>query len=494
MTKSRIFLFVCLSFVLGVFIQSLIEIPQLVWLGILVLGVALAAVFWGRDKRMAVAGFCLLILAGGAWRYLTASEVMNSIAQLNDKGRTAIVGVISAEPDVRSDNIKYKIKAVGNYEGYFLATAKKYPSYNYGDQIEIIGRLQTPKSDEDFDYQSYLAKDEIYSVVYYPEIKLLESDRGNFVLQKLFWLKNKFERSINNNLIEPQAAFLAGLLLGEKRGLPENIMADFSRTGTTHIVALSGYNITIIAVAMMGLFNFFLVRRRISFWLSLGAIFLFVLMTGAAASVVRAAVMGALILVAQQAGRLYRARNALIFAGAVMVYFNPKILVFDLGFQLSFAATLGLIYLTPVLQTWLEPAKDDLPVPGSLNSLVKSLKPWREILIATLAAQLAVLPLLVINFSQLSLIAPLANLLILPFIPATMFLGFLSALGGLVWLGFGKVLAWPAWLLLTYEIKITEFLSKIPLAAINFKWNWVGGVIYYLLLGIFIRYVSKNKK
>ncbi|KKS26233.1 MAG: ComEC/Rec2-related protein [Parcubacteria group bacterium GW2011_GWC2_42_6] len=492
MSKSQIFLYFCLSFILGVFIQSLLDIPLPLWLGILSLGIILAAICWSRNKKLVVVGFCLIILALGAARASQVAGTENTAEQYNDKEKIILIGRVADEPDERSDNIRYKIAAAEingqKITGDILLIAKKYPAYHYGDQLEAIGKLLTPKNFEDFDYRQYLAKDEIYSVVYYPEIKLLNSGQGNKIKAALFWVKNKFERSIKQILAEPKASFLAGLLLGEKRGLPANLMADFSRTGTTHIIALSGYNITIIAWSLMAFFNFLLVRRQISFWLAISVIVLFVLMVGASASAARAAVMGVLMLLALQVGRLYSIRNALVFAGALMIYFNPKILVWDVGFQLSFAATLGLIYLAPILESHLgkKNEKDELQ-PSPLG--------WREILVATLAAQIAVLPLLLINFGQLSLIAPLANLLILFFIPLTMLFGFIAGFAGMFWLALGKILAWPAWLFLTYEIKITELLSAIPLAAIAVKWNWwLGGGYYLLLVYLVWRFNIKSKK
>ncbi len=526
MSKSRIFLFFCLSFIFGVFVQSLINVPKLLWLGILIFGIVLASLFWERRKNLVIAGFCLIVLVGGIWRFDGAAGLPtlptgrqagqaggeNSIRQFNGKGRIIFQAIVVEEPDVRADNIKYKISAVSikpfdsayslaqginvNQDLYpersrrvrplgdVLVVTKKYPAYRYGDKLEITGKLQTPKSSEDFDYQKYLAKDDIYSVVYYPEIKLLASGQGSWLMEKLLAVKNKFKDSISRILTEPQGAFLAGLLLGEKRGLPADLADAFSRTGTTHIIALSGYNITIIAVSLIALFNFFMLRRSVSFWAAISVIVLFVMMTGAAASAVRAAIMGILVLIATQSGRLYSIRNALVFAGAVMVWLNPKVLVFDLGFQLSFAATLGLLYISPILQKRLE-REDEKDLPKSWLGL-------KGILIATLSAQIAVLPLLVINFGQLSIIAPLANLAVLPFIPLTMLLGFLGAALGIFWNIGGAVLGWLAWLFLTYEIKIIELLAKIPPAAVKFKWNWLGGTIYYAILIWFVWRINRK--
>ncbi|MBU2036641.1 ComEC family competence protein [Patescibacteria group bacterium] len=512
MTKSQIFLFLCLSFILGVFGQSLLNFPQLIWLGILILGIILAVIWWGQQPKIVVVGFCLILMVAGAWRYLSASNADNLVKQFNDKGKIVLMGVVAEEPDVRSDNVKYAVEVENikpfdygfasieriKSDGKILVVAKKYPMYQYGDKIEINGKLVTPRSSEDFDYQKYLAKDDIFSIIYFPEIKLLAQNQGDWLMEKLLFVKNKFKESISQLLTEPQGAFLAGLLLGEKRGLPTELSDAFSRTGTTHIIALSGFNITIIAVALMGLFNFFMVRRQVSFGLSVGVIILFVLMTGAAASVVRAAVMGILVLLAQQVGRLYQIRNALVLAGAIMVYLNPRVLVWDLGFQLSFAATFGLVYISPILQAWLAPKDKEKEFvygqtkPKASGKLLGSVK---LVLATTLAAQIAVLPLLVVNFGQLSLIAPLANILILPVIPLTMLAGFLSALAGLIFLPLGQILGWLAWLFLSYEIKIIELLAKIPLAAMSFEWSWLGGGIYYaILIWLVWRFNKKPRK
>src|SRR3989344_1654201 len=217
-------------------------------------------------------------------------------------------------------------------------------------------------------------------------------------------------------------------------------------------------------------------------------------MTGAAASAVRAAVMGLLLLLALQVGRLYQIKNALILAGAIMVYLNPRVLVWDLGFQLSFTATLGLIYIEPILERWFSWEEKDDMIQAKKNFFEKTARSAKIILATTLAAQIAVLPLLVVNFGQLSLIAPLANILVLPVIPLTMLAGFVAALAGLIFLSLGKILGWAAWLFLSYEIKIIELLAKIPLAATNFKWSWLGGGIYYaILIWLIWRFNRKQK-
>jgi len=268
-----------------------------------------------------------------------------------------------------------------------------------------------------------------------PDIKL--NINFNFLLEKA-------NQSIEKILPEPQASFLAGLLLGFDKNIPKDLLENFNTTGTRHIIALSGYNITIIASLIMGFLLWLGFWRKHAFVIAVIAIIFFVLLTGASASASRAAIMGILVLISQQAGRLSNPRNLLASAAFLMLLKEPTVLFNNIGWQLSFAATIGIIYLSPCLKR--------LP----------------EILKTTLSAQITVMPLILFYFHQISLISPLANLLVLPIIPITMLVGFLAVASGVLYTPIGTFLAWPAWLFLSYEIKIIELLAKIPLAGLRF--------------------------
>lgn len=255
-------------------------------------------------------------------------------------------------------------------------------------------------------------------------------DGENFLLQRI-------ERRINRILPEPQASFLAGLLLGVKRNLPEDLLEDFKRTSTTHIIVLSGYNITIIAVLLTGFLNLLTLPRKYSFYLAALGIIGFVWLVGPSPSVIRAMIMGILLLLTIKINRLYNKRNVLAFTAFLMLLYDPYQLLHSISFQLSFAATLGIVYLYPKLSR------------------------LGEILGTTLAAQATVFPIIFFYFREISLIAPLANLLILPAVPFSLLFGSLGIL-------LGKFFAWPAWLFLTYEIKVVGFLADLPWAAIKF--------------------------
>jgi len=264
-----------------------------------------------------------------------------------------------------------------------------------------------------------------------------------------------FENGLNRVLTEPHASLAAGILLGVKRNIPDSLMTSLNITGLTHVIALSGYNITIIIIIFTKLFLTRLGRRRV-FVTGSALILFFVLMTGASPSVTRAAILSLLILFGDLIGRRADKTNLMLLAAVLMVLINPFVLRFDVGFQLSFLAFAGLIYLSPLFKIMFEKKR--------LKKLPDGIK---LPLIETLSAQLAVFPLIWWQFGRVSLIAPLANILVLPLIPLSMALIFFAGSLTLVNVPLGQITGFITWPVLEYIIEIVELLAKIPLASIG---------------------------
>lgn len=504
MTKSKIFLYFCLSFIIGIGLSSFLIIPVNIAGIILVVGISLIIVWWRCNSRLVVLGFCAILAALGAYRYSVSlgqnfgAEVNNLSLYNNYSESVLISGIISGEPDERSSNIKYEVKSQGvdingvenKVDGKFLVTINKYPSYHYGDLVEFSGKLKTPKDFSDFSYKDYLARYDIYSTMDYPQSRLVKERQGNLMYAGILSAKKLFQRNINGILPEPHSSFLSGLLLGTKKQIPAKLLEDFNKTGTTHIVAISGYNITIIAFLIVGFLTFLGIHRYWAFWFSVAGIMLFTVLTGASASVVRAAIMGILVLAANRLGRLSRATNALVFSGTIMLLINPKLLRFDIGFELSFLATMGLIFFSGIIENRID------VITTKVSTSIQGIKLIKDSLATTLAAQIFVLPVIAYNFGQISLISPLANVLILPAIPITMLVGFIGGVVGLIWLLPAKLIGYLAWALLSYEIKVVEILGFIPLSSITigkFSWVWVAGY-YVIIVILYYRLKSRNKK
>ena len=467
MTKSKTLFCFCLSFIGGIFINSLFSVPQLFMLVFLVLGILLISVFW-KYKNFIVIGFCLVFLVAGVWRHgAVESRIPDNVEQ-----DIIIIGVVSKEPDIRETNIKLTIESE-NATGKILVTASRYPQYQYGDKLKITGKLKNPETFESFNYKEYLSKDGVYSVMYWPEIELISAGHGNFVYANILQFKNKVRESLYQNLSPPQSSILGAMILGDKRKLSEELKEKLNIAGVRHITAISGMHIMIFSGILMYLLMALGLKRGKAFCFTLILLALFIIMVGFPSSAVRAGIMGSLFLLAQAVGRPKSGLRAIVFAATFMVAGNPLILKLDVGFQLSFLAVMGIIYLMPLLQKWLK----------------------LRILAMTLAAQVFTLPILIYNFGYISLIAPITNIFIVPLLPFIMVFGFVSGLGGMLWQPIGWVFSWPTWFLLTYLVKIVDWASQFFLASIileNIHWVWL--ILFYLILGYVVWWLNKREK
>ncbi|MCX6785435.1 MAG: ComEC/Rec2 family competence protein [Candidatus Komeilibacteria bacterium] len=450
--KSQLVFYSCLAFVLGVAVASFFYIPWLIVYFIVLAGINL--LIFGRSKSLLLlSAFCLLFFAFGLARYQLSLPIIDKNHLIFYNGQQiTFQGIVSDEPDIRVDHVKLKIKGL-NLKGNVLVKAALIPQYNYGDVLEIKCLLNRPEPIEDFEYDKYLAKSDIYSTCYNGQIKLVAAGRGGLLKTAIFKIKNKMVAIAGQILPEPQSSFLGGLLWGAKKGMPQEILDNFNRTGVTHIIAVSGYNITIIAAALSGLFIGLGLSKRRAFWLIVLVIAFFVIITGWPASIIRAGLMGVIFLMSQVVGRAAKMQNTLALTGLIMLLINPKILIWDAGFQLSFVSTLGLIYLSPHLAKRLNFLPNFLGLKDSLST--------------TLSAIIFTSPLILWQFGRFSVVAPLTNLLILPVIPLVMFLGFISVILGLIYLPIGQIMAWPTWLVLTYILKAIGILAGWRWSAIS---------------------------
>ena len=504
--KSRIFFYSLLAFAGGIFAGSFFDIPKTAVLAAALVCVALIAMFFRKGSRLVnfkitLAAFLVIFFLLGVSRYNAVhskqqnlTKIAEASAQIIDPAKkhpikVALYGYITDEPVTKGDKQQFvffakEMDALSRrieINERVLVTARPYPKYEYGQNLKVSGEIKLPQNSEDFDYKAYLAKDDIFTVSYYPEIS-----QDNFALgayekikigffRGIFRVKNVFEASISRSVHEPNAAFINGILLGSRADIPADVKDSFSRTSTTHILAISGYNITIIAMIFSWFFLFFF-RRPIAFWFSVAGIFIFAVLTGAQASVVRAAIMGVLVLLAQREGRLSDPRNALVLTGALMVFISPRILRYDIGFQLSFAATIGLIYATPLIKRYFE------KLPSFFN--------FRETFVMTLSAQFFVLPLLLYYFKNLSLVSLPANIIVLPIIPFAMLLGALTGVAGLILPFLGRLIGYFAWLVSAFELGVIKLFAKPSWAAVSVQFNWYAVILAYVVIVGFLIWLN----
>jgi len=322
------------------------------------------------------------------------------------------------------------------------------------------GKLETPPAFEDFDYRDYLARRGIGSIINYPQMSLLATGQGNPIQAWVYDVRGELSSALEDALPEPEAALAQGILLGRRASLPDDLRQDLNATNTSHLVAVSGYNVTLVAGLFIGGLAW-LIGRRPAAWLALLAIIAYAALVGAQPSVQRAAIMGGMYVVAIALGRQSGALQGLALAGAGMTAFDP-LLMKDISFQLSFASTLGLVLFAPGLRARLEATlargSSDRELAGPLRGVI-------ELLAVTVAAIAFTLPITAVNFQRISLIAIPANLLTVPAFPLIMIASALTAVGGMIAAPIGTFLGWLTYIPVAYLVHVVRLLADLPFAA-----------------------------
>lgn len=447
----------------------------LVWLLLVALVLAL---LWRRTSSAGSAPFPLL---GSLFLVFCALGIMRSevaawqfggspLASFLDE-TVELSGVVAREPDYRERVVQLYIETDTDT---ILVSTDRMHDVSYGDIVTVTGTLAEPAAfttdlGRTFNYPGYLKARGVEYQVSFADIVVTDTGAGNVVVTNLLQVKQAFVAVLQRVIPEPAVGLGVGLLLGVQSALGDAIEEQFRRTGIIHIVVLSGYNVMLVVAFILFVFSFFLTLR----WRLVAAVLAitaFALIVGLSATVVRASIMAVLVLIAQATGRQYDVLRALIFAGLVMLVINPYLLLYDVGFQLSFMATLGLILAVPSFEATTMQETRKLGV--------------RAFFFATLATQVAVLPLLLYHIGQVSLIAVLANVLILPMVPAAMLLTFFTGLVGFLFLPLASVVGLIATLSLQYILTIAKWLAAVPFAAVTVpEFPAIGIPFLYTLLG-----------
>ncbi len=425
------------------------------------------------------AAMAAALLVSGAWLYQSSlpSAEPQGIARYNvdperdsDAEPVHFRAVVSGEPDERGSSLRLRLSARdvlidGRWQstsGGILMRSSLFPRYDYGDLLDVEGKLETPPAFEDFNYRDYLARQGIGSIINYPTTSLLATGQGNPVRDWIYDLRGELSSALEDALPEPEAALAQGILKGRRASLPDDLKEDLNDTNTSHLIAVSGYNVTLVAGLFIAALAW-LIGRRPAAWLALLAIIAYSILVGGQPSVQRAAIMGGMYIVAIALGRQSGALQGLALAGAGMTAYDP-LLIKDISFQLSFASALGLIVFSPALSTRIEAALARLS-PG--RELASPLRAVIEVLAVTVAAIAFTLPIIAVNFHRISLIAIPANLLTVPAFPVIMVTSALTAVGGMIAAPIGTFLGWITWAPVAYMVAVVQMLADLPFAAVS---------------------------
>ncbi len=460
--------YLTLSWVAGIALgQQTSEAPQMVWWGLALLAAA-GAVVRRRDQVHRLLLACLALGSLGILRMNAASAPPGpeALDRYNDRGWRSFEGIIIAEPDVRDQqvNLRVAVDVTSHFEeqavvhGTALVQAPRYGDYAYGDRVRFSGTPLTPPEFDTFSYRDYLARQGVYTLVPNAEVAVLSRGHGNPLMQALLSLKRQAQALIADSLPEPQASLLTGILLGVETGIAPDVRDAFNATGASHVIAISGFNMTLIAGLLSRLLALAWPRRRtLTVILSAAAILTYTVFVGADPSVVRAAIMSILLILAPLFRRRTYVPASLAFAALVMSALDPFVL-WDVGFQLSFAAVLGMALFVAPLEDALHHGLSRWFAADTARQLLRLLN---EPLVVTLAAQITTLPLIALYFGRLSLSSFLVNFLILPVQAPLLILGGLATLIGLVIAPLAQPLYWGAWLFLTWTVAVVRFFAGL---------------------------------
>ena len=486
---------IVLAVAAGIWFAS--QFPVSAWLAAMGVAVGLLAVIgaWrlgSSSESIWAAAFCMLVTFG-ALRYALSAPLpgVHSIARYNGQ-RVALEGVIVEEPDVRPTHTNLRVRPLrllgaeqssDQLEDLVLIRFVPHTHvvrWRYGDVVRASGLLDAPPRMSTFDYREYLARQGVFSWMPQPrELVRLGRSEDSPLYARLLEVKDAVRRTVQRMLPMPESALLNGILIGDDNAIPEDLKGDFRRTGTSHIVAISGFNVSIVIALVIPLLSRVLNARRAALF-AMPAIAIYTVFVGGSASVVRAALMAGIGLFGALCWRKGFTLNTLCAAGLLMLVANPHTL-FDVGFQLSFMATLGLVLhadrLSNPVRTW---AQSRLGNEKARKALLLFLDGG----LVTLAAQLTTLPLILVIYNQFSNVALLANVLILPLQPPIMILGALAAFVALlVPLPIASVVALPAHAFLAATIWVVRTLASLPGAAMPvYGFGTPAVLAYYFVL------------
>ncbi len=466
MSHAQKFRLILLMLVLGIFAAGLLQF-QLWFISI---GIFLGLTFYVFQK-FSVLCLSLFFLTLGVFSFRIEAQVKEDYLSEFHYKKIKIQGSVDSFIDQREKNNRFYFRVQKlEFRGETLETrarilvmVKPDEYFLYGQNLELVGTVKAPPEFQEFDYAGFLRRHQVQSLIRFPKVEPQEAGTT-------FWgftqnLRNKLSENLKSQLPDPHASIAMGVLVGVKNQLPESTQFDFKTSGLQHLLVVSGTNVSIILLVL----GFFLKRFGAIIFLVVSLIFLMVYvgMSGAEAPVIRAAVMGGIVGFALVLGRQADYRNLLLITAVIMGIYDPLMLSKDIGFFLSFAATIGILLLLPVVQPWLSKCPD----PFHLTTIFT----------VSLVAQIAVFPIIVIFFGDFPWAGIFSNLLAEPVMPLIMLTSFLVSLFGSIPI-IGELIAIPAFVLLELLLQIAHLFGLFGVISISSLIGW----IVLFLLSVFV--------
>jgi competence protein ComEC len=388
------------------------------------------------------------------------------VALLNGEKQVHLRGIVVEEPEERerSQRLVLQVEAYQHEDswvethGKVLVNARLFPRFDYGDVLEFRGALEAPPVFEGFDYREYLARRGISSVSVFPAIERVGAGAGDALKRAVIDLRAPFSEALRRSMQEPESALARGILLGQRASIPAELNEDFNRAGISHLIAISGYNVMLVAGFALATLGPLLGRRRATVAAML-LVLLYAGFVGGAPSVLRATLMAEVMLGATLAGRPGSSLTAVLLTGAALTAWRP-LLIEDVSFQLSFAATLGIVLLSEPLRERIQPPLQRLLPEHPAAFLAEQSA-------VTTAASFAVLPVIASSFGRLSLVSLVANVLAVWGFTLSLAGAFVTAVAGAVHDDAGRFAGELAHLPLAYLVLLGRIAAGVPMASVE---------------------------
>ncbi len=470
-------LWISLAFVCGLALSSIISLPTWVWFGLSVIFMGIGALetllnpqvrhpLLSNDRFRLPVGLMAAALCIGGLRFQAQLPAFDErdLAWYAGADMVKVTGRVISFPE-RSSSSTTAILAADSieYAGHVKPVRGKLElrlpggfHLSYGDSLSLEGDLNLVSQASTQPYSSYLARRGIYGRMAYPQMETIQRGEVRTPMAWIYALRQRALELIYTLLPFPESSLLAGILLGIDWVIPDYLRDAYRASGVLHIIAISGFNLALIsgltARLTRRLFN--PIKAAVS---AIAVIVFYSLLVGAEPAVVRAAIMGSLAIPAHLIGRRVIALHSLVIVAAIMLLGNP-FLLWDLSFQLSFLACLGLITMVDPILRWCS----DLITLFASEDASRNWQPILTLLVSTLCAQFSVLPVSLKLDAQASLFSLPANMMLLPVQPILMALGGLAVLAGLLLPPIGQLFAYAVWPFLAYCNRIALQLGFLP--------------------------------
>lgn len=382
---------------------------------------------------------------------------------------------------------KSKNKSLQNKENRYLSNKNSKNSsfkLKYGDKIEFYLEYEKPSTARNymgFDYSNYLKTKKIFGTVNLKEedVEIISHDNSNIILRKIYELRNLMKTKIEKLLPKETSGLCLGMLIGETSGIEENMQENFRDSNLSHILAVSGANVSYIIVSITYIFNKMYLRKRLSKIISIILLILFMLLTGCTSSVNRACIMAILMLIAELLYRKSDVYNNLAISALILLIINPYSLL-DIGFQLSYMGTIGIVFLHDKIGSFIK-----------INN--KIVKYFFEMIVVTTCANLAIIPIMMFHFNTISLTFYFSNIIVGPILGIVVIIGFIMFFISLIFTPISSLIAIVLNLMLKFIIKIAEITANMPFSKITIITPSFFFIIVWYLIIISISYKQKVK-